>query len=67
MKPESPYAYYGRAIAYGRWERLEEAIESYRKFLQYAPPQDISAKKHAERRISTLSKRLQEKDRKGKD
>src|SRR3990172_4271982 len=57
LNPEYPDVYFNKAQLCEKTGRIREAVETYKEFIQYAPPQYSRIIGHATQRIITLEGR----------
>lgn len=58
IEPKIPNIYYNKAGACRKAGRIQESIEAYKRFIQYAPPKYTSQIESAKRRIGEMEKDL---------
>lgn len=57
LNPEYPDVYFNKALLCEKTGRIREAVETYKEFIQYAPPQYSRIIEHAKQRIIKLEGR----------
>src|SRR3972149_1948442 len=57
INPEYPDVYFNKALLCEKTGRIREAVETYKEFIQYAPPQYSRIIEHAKQRIIKLEGR----------